>query len=182
MNRESAYFLETARLGFGRWTFSDLPLAIALWGDPQVTSLLGGPFSQEQTKERLTREIATMKDFGMQYWPIFWLESNGFVGCCGVRPYKPEAQILELGFHLRPAYWHKGLALEASRAIIQFAFTALGAKALFAGHHPSNVASQRVLEKLGFRYTHDEIYPPTGLMNPSYLLLPEQKSAETKSP
>jgi RimJ/RimL family protein N-acetyltransferase len=63
-----------------------------------------------------------------------------------------------------------GLALEAGGAVINFAFANLGAKALFAGHHPQNAASRTVLEKLEFRFTHEETYPPTGQMHPSYLL------------
>ncbi len=46
---------------------------------------------------------------------------------------------------------------------------------LMAGHHPKNASSQRVLEKLGFRYTHDELYPPTGLQHRSYLLTADQR-------
>jgi RimJ/RimL family protein N-acetyltransferase len=57
---------------------------------------------------------------------------------------------------------------------MEYAFRALGVKALFAGHNPGNTASRRVLEKLGFRYTHDAYYPPTGLNHPSYLLTPEE--------
>ena len=58
-----------------------------------------------------------------------------------------------------------------SRAVIAHAF-ATGAKALFAGHHPDNASSRSVLEKLGFRYTHHELYPPTGLQHPCYRLDP----------
>jgi RimJ/RimL family protein N-acetyltransferase len=78
---------------------------------------------------------------------------------------------LELGFHFRPAYWGQGLAQEAARAVIAFAFETLPVKALFAGHHPENTASERLLRKLGFRFTHEEIYSPTGLLNPAYLLM-----------
>jgi [ribosomal protein S5]-alanine N-acetyltransferase len=46
----------------------------------------------------------------------------------------------------------------------------LGASALFAGHHPDNTGSRRTLVKLGFRFTHDELYPPTGVMHPGYEL------------
>ncbi|HYM92183.1 MAG TPA: GNAT family N-acetyltransferase [bacterium] len=62
------------------------------------------------------------------------------------------------------------MAVEAGHAIMTFAFDTLGAKALFAGHHPANTASRAVLEKLGFCCTHEEFYPATGLNHPSYLL------------
>ena len=165
-----AYFLASERLGFGHWLTNDFPLAHLLWGNSEVTSLIGGPFTAEQIEQRLTAEIAAMNAYNVQYWPIFLLENDQFAGCAGLRPYRPDQRIYELGFHLRPEYWGRGLAQEAGRAVIAFAFEKLGAGALFAGHHPANSASRRVLIKLGFEFTHDEFYPPTGLEHPSYLL------------
>jgi len=173
VNRSPArdYFLTTERLGFGHWLTSDLPLAHALWENSEVTSLIGGPFTSEQIEQRLNREIASMNAYNMQYWPIFLLENDRLAGCAGLRPYRLEQQIYELGFHLRPEYWGLGLAQEAALAVIALAFDKLGAEALFAGHHPANSASRRVLTKLGFQFTHEEFYPPTGLQHPSYLLM-----------
>ena len=163
------YFLKTDRLSFGYWSAGDLPLALGLWGNARVTKLIGGPFTGAQVELRLTAEIALMKDHKVQYWPIF-LENDEHAGCAGLRPYRPQQQIYELGFHLRPEFWGRGLAQEAGRAVSEFAFEQLGAGALFAGHHPSNSTSSRVLAKLGFQFTHEEFYPPTGLNHPSYLL------------
>jgi len=157
----------TARLRFGIWTDDELPLARELFGDPRVTSLVGGPFDDDQIRARLTTEIRNQRDHGFQYWPIF-LEAGEHVGCCGLKPRAPNVH--ELGFYLRPALWNRGLAVEAARGVIEYAFDRLGAEALFAGHHPENQGSRRTLEKLGFRYTHDEHYPPTGLLHPGYEL------------
>jgi hypothetical protein len=44
----------------------------------------------------------------------------------------------------------------AAEAIIARAFTTLGISGLYAGHHPRNVGSRRLLEGLEFRYTHDD--------------------------
>lgn len=164
------YFLQTERLGFRLWSPSDFDLAMGLWGDPEVTRLFGGPFPPEQVQERLSFEIANWQSSGVQYWPIFLLDSGEHVGCCGLRPYRPEERIFMIGYHLRRAHWGFGYATEAARAARDFAFDTLGARGLFAGHHPENQASGRVLEKLGFRYTHDEYFAPTGLNHRSYLL------------
>jgi [ribosomal protein S5]-alanine N-acetyltransferase len=158
----------TARLFFRRWTETDLPLALALWGDPRVTALIGGPFDSQRVRHLLDAQLAA----DLQYWPVFLRAGSAFAGCCGLRPYPPRARTLELGFHFLPERWGQGLATEAARAAIDLAFTSLGAAELFAGHHPENAASARTLRKLGFRYTHDELYPPTGLRHPSYLLAP----------
>jgi [ribosomal protein S5]-alanine N-acetyltransferase len=170
MQPAHTYFLKTPRLGFRPWSWADFPLAMALWGDPNVTRFLGGPFSEKDVAERLRREIDFDRVHHLQYWPMFFLPDGGFVGCCGLRPYKIAERVFELGFHLRPAYWGTGLAVEAGHAVISHAFGVLGASGLFAGHDPVNAASRRVLEKLGFQYTHDEIYAPTGEMHPSYAL------------
>ena len=65
-----SYFLRTPRLGFSTWSADDLPLAVGLWGDPQVTRLIGGPFPRRWIEERLALEIATQSGLGFQYWPL----------------------------------------------------------------------------------------------------------------
>jgi RimJ/RimL family protein N-acetyltransferase len=170
--------MTTRRLGFRTWSEDDVELALGLWGDPAVTRLIDarGKLSEEQVREQLAQEIATQRQYGVQYWPIFLLENDEHVGCCGLRPHDEAKRILEIGFHIRSAYWGQGYATEAARAVMGYAFGTLGATALFAGHNPKNVVSRHVLEQLGFRYTHDEFYPPTGLQHPSYLLRAEDFS------
>jgi ribosomal-protein-alanine N-acetyltransferase len=159
----------TPRLRFRAWSEDDLPLATALWGDPRVGALVGGPFDQPQVRARLTSELANQATHGVAYWPIALVDGTD-VGCCGLRPREPARRIYELGFYLCVEHWGQGYAVEAGRSVIAFAFDALDAPSLFAGHHPDNHASRRALDKLGFRYTHDELYPPTGRKHPSYEL------------
>lgn len=74
----------------------------------------------------------------------------------------------EIGFHLCPEFWGKGYAKETADVTIDYAFSVLKAKKLFAGHNPNNIASRKVLGKLGFSYVGDEFYEPIGLFHPSY--------------
>ncbi len=163
---------DTARLTFRSWRIEDEDLALSLWGDPSVTALTSarGTLTHDEVRERLALELQLERDHGIQYWPTFLRATGELAGCCGLRPYDLARSFLELGFHLRSAHWGQGLATEAARSAIEHAFTHRAASALFAGHHPKNRSSRRALEKLGFRYTHDEHYPPTGLEHPSYLL------------
>ncbi|HEX4284779.1 MAG TPA: GNAT family N-acetyltransferase [Terracidiphilus sp.] len=162
------YFLRSSRLGFRPWHIDDLPLAHGLWGDPAVTAWLSGPLSAEAIQKRLEHEIRQRDEVGIQYWPIFLLATGDHVGCAGLRPKEP--QVLELGYYLKPAFWGTGLATEAGAALIAYAFTTLDAETLFAGHHPANRASQKVLEKLGFTRAGEEFYKPSGVIEPTYLL------------
>ncbi len=171
------YFLMTARLGFRLWRAEDVEFAVELWSVPAVARYLhaDGPPSRAAVIDRLAREIASEEEHGVQYWPVFRLEDGAHVGCCGLRAHRPDEGVLEFGVHLRPAFWRQGLAHEAGIAVRDYAFSKLGARALFAGHHPENAASGAMLRRLGFRYTHDELYAPTGLHHPSYLLPRESR-------
>jgi RimJ/RimL family protein N-acetyltransferase len=164
------YFLKSRRIGFSTWTADDLPLAVAIWGDPEVTRFHGGAWSQHQIEARLALEIDTFKQCDVQYWPIFLLETGEHVGCCGLHPRNKSNGVWELGCHLRRAFWSMSLGREAAEAVIAYGFDALGVQAIYAGHHPSNEASRQFLQHLGFCYTHDEFYPPTRLIEPCYLL------------
>ncbi len=159
---------DTPRLRFRLFRADDLPIARGLWGDPEVTRFIGGELDDAAVAAKLDEEMARAGEFGVQYWPVFLRDSGEHVGCCGLRP--REEGVLELGFHLRAAFWGRGLAREAASAVIAFAFDELGASWLFAGHHPENAGSRGLLLALGFRRTHDELYPPTGLLHPSYRL------------
>src|SRR4029077_12504246 len=98
------------------------------------------------------------------------LESPEFVGVCGLRPYRPAEEIVELGFYLSPKFWGRGLATEAARAAIAYAFATYQPKKLAAGHHPENLSSKKVMEKLGFKYSHEESFAELGMEIPYYML------------
>lgn len=167
------FFLRTPRLGFSIWNENDISDALELWGNPEVTKFIvaDGIMLKEQVQQRLKKEIEIYSISNIQYWPIYLIETNQNVGCCGLRPYDLENNILEMGIHLKEQYWGKGFALEACSAIIKYAFNTLKVSTLFAGHNPKNTASAGLLKKLGFTYMHDEFYPATGLYHPSYFMI-----------
>ena len=164
------YFLRSERLKFRWWKENDLPLAQQLWGDDAVSVPLGGPFSPAQVAERLARQIAHRAEIGSQYWPMFLADNGDFVGCAGLKPWRVKDRIPELGYHLVPAMWGRGLATEAVHAVSRYGFETLGLPELFAGHHPGNQASANVLLKAGFVYTGEAFYPPSGMVEPTYSL------------
>lgn len=166
------YFIKTERIGFSHWKENDSSLAVLLWGEPEVTHYIcaSGVFSAEEIANRLCTEIGNYEKYHVQYFPIFDLTNGELIGCCGLRPYKCEKNVYEIGFHLRKKYWKQGYGFEAASAMIEYAFDVLQAKELKAGHNPNNIASKKLLTKLGFQYEADEYYKPTGLYHPSYSL------------
>ena len=167
------FFMSTKRIGFSKWNDTDLDLAIQLWGDKDVTRFIcaTGNFTREDIISRLETEIKIELLFHIQYWPIFDLLTEELIGCCGIRPFESEKHSYELGFHLRKKYWGIGYATEAAEAVIDYSFDDLKADQLYAGHHPENVGSEKLLKKLGFLYIGKKYYKPTGLYHPSYELV-----------
>lgn len=167
------FFMKTKRISFSKWNDSDLNLATQLWGDKEVTRFIcaTGIFTKQDIRHRLETEIDNDKLFHIQYWPIFELSTEELIGCCGIRPFDSEVRSYEIGFHLRKKYWGMGYASEAAKAVIDYSFDDLKADKLYAGHHPQNEASKKLLIKLGFQYIGKNYYKPTGLYHPSYELV-----------
>jgi len=166
------YFIESERIGFSVWNKENEQQANLLWGNKEVTKYISatGKMTEKEILERLDKEVDTYSKYMIQYFPVYVKENTEFIGCCGLRPYKKEKKIAEVGAHLLPEYWGEGYAKEACMRIIKYAFETLSFETIFAGHNPNNLESAKLLKKLGFVYSHDEYYAPTGLKHPSYLL------------
>ncbi len=165
-----SYFLHTSRLGFRHWTEADLPLVVALWGDPDVMRHMGGPMDDAAAAARLRLEISRQRAFGVQYWPIFLSSTGEHVGCSGLRPFHEEPEVLEVGVHIRPQFWGGRYGEEAVRAVIGYAFGTLSTRALVAGHGPENDASKALLGRLGFQFSHREPWGAHDIPHPYYRL------------
>lgn len=98
------FFMKTDRIGFSTWAPSDTAPAELVWGDPDVTRYICADerFSAEAIAHRLLTELVHSRRYRVQYWPIFHLKSEKFIGCCGLRPRKMKQ--FEIGFHLRPRF------------------------------------------------------------------------------
>ena len=73
------------------------------------------------------------------------------IGSCGIRMRCAAAHEGDLGYELDPAFWGQGYATEAARTMVQFGFDYLGLHRIWSWCIAENVASARVLEKLGMR-------------------------------
>ena len=143
-----------------------------LWGDPAVTALIDsrGKLSDAEVEEKLRAEIERERSHGVQYWG-YLITAMVFVGCGGLRHwvYTPGERNFEVGFHVVKSCWGSGFATEAARGALEYAWHKSRLSKVYAGHHPDNRASRRILEKLGFEFIGTVSYEPTGLMHPSYV-------------
>ena len=90
---------------------------------------------------------------------VFLKSNRRCIGFAGVGP-KPElGDEIELGYLIADEYKNKGYATEAGKAVIWWAFERAGLDVLSAITHPENKASVRVLEKLGFVFGENRVFP-----------------------
>ena len=165
--------LSSARLTFRSWTDEDTALAEALWCDPEVTHYFGGAMTRELAHGRLDAERERESHLGMQYWPMFLRETGEFAGCAGLRPWQMDPTTIEAGVHLMRSAWGQRLGEEALRTVLAYGFETLRLPMIVAGHGIGHDNSQKLLERVGFGYTHNIKWGPKAIEVRMYAITPE---------
>ena len=154
--------LETARLRGERIQPADLANYRALYNDTRVTATLtvdGQPLPEDELQERFARKLALWEEEGYGLWFFRDRATGHFVGYCGLQPSQHgEAATVELLYATLPDYWGGGLTTEMAAAVLRVGFAQLGLAEVVSYALPINRASQRVMEKQGFRYEGDIVH------------------------
>ncbi len=78
--------------------------------------------------------------------------SKKIIGWCGLQPFDPLPDKKEIFFGLSPDYWNNGYMTEAASAVLEYGFKELDLEEIVAGVKPDNIASIKVLEKIGLTF------------------------------
>jgi len=89
----------------------------------------------------------------------FVLKETGELFGSGGLIWEEDWQLFQVGYNIMKNHWNRGYTTEAMKAILRFAFENLGIKKVSGGHAKENLASAKVIEKLGFVYDRDDITP-----------------------
>ncbi|WP_303631850.1 GNAT family N-acetyltransferase [Streptomyces somaliensis] len=150
-------FLTTERLELRPFTVHDEDLLVELDADPEVMRYLTG--GRPTPPETVRKEImpGMLRRYPGTGLPGFWAArergTGEFLGWFELRPLREDsAEAVELGYRLRRAAWGRGYATEGSRALVERAFTKLGAERIAAYTMAVNHGSRRVMEKAGLEY------------------------------
>lgn len=150
--------LETERLVLARPVPADVGDVERLLGDPRVGDWLGGTLDRPQSADSLNRWSAHWRAHGFGLWVA--RDHNGvLVGRGGLLATVVDgAGAIEVGWAISPDRWGQGLATELGAAAIVVAERDLGLRELVSFTLPDNVASRRVMEKLGFEDACDIVH------------------------
>lgn len=156
---KTTIILETERLALRTWSLDDAEEGYRIWSDAEVMRYIGTgqPNADvEQTRGWLNRMITHQEKHGFCFWAVLEKESGQLLGSCGMAYQLDGGLPIEFGYTLARSHWGRGLATEAAGACLRYIFENLPVPEIAASVDSRNVASQRVLEKIGFVYQRTE--------------------------
>ncbi|GAB3437007.1 GNAT family N-acetyltransferase [Massilia solisilvae] len=145
--------LSTARLRL-RWMIeADAPAHFAVFSDPEVTRFWSsGPWTDmQQAVDAIGRELAAYRDGSAVRFAVELADQPGLIGTVSLHRFVDQSRRCEIGYAFGREHWNKGYAAEAAKAVLDYGFRVLDLNRVEADIDPRNLASARVLERLGFR-------------------------------
>lgn len=144
----------TERLILRAFRFEDKQGLFELDSDPKVHKYLGNhPISEiNECVSDIKQVRQQYKDNGLGRWIILDKNTGDLIGWSGLKLEKHirEFHYYDLGYRIKPKYWGKGIATESAIASLKYGFKQMNLEKICAAAHKENIASNKVLEKVGF--------------------------------
>jgi RimJ/RimL family protein N-acetyltransferase len=143
--------IETARLILRTVAMEDIEDVAHSW------KLDEGPLSRAEAEQKVSWMLDNHRQNALGRLVHLCLaiipkDTRAFIGWCGLDHRDRSKAHPVLFYLLKASYWGQGLATEAAGAVLGYAFGELGLARVDGGAAFENVASRRVMEKIGMRY------------------------------
>lgn len=161
-------FPQSEHLNFRPWVEGDAETLYKLASNPHIGPRAGWPV---HTSIENSREIIQTVLGAPETYALILKESEEIVGsiglimgeCCSAE--NDSHREGEIGYWITEEHWGEGLATEAVKEMVRYAFENLGLDILWCAYYDDNFASKRVQEKSGFIFHHTERDKPCELMH-----------------
>lgn len=119
----------------------------------------GSTWGPERIDDVFERQLRHWDEHGFG-WRAALLDDAQWAGFVGLNHIGPEATEIttdevEIGWWLSPDLWGRGLATEGALALRDEAFGRVGLERIIGRYHPENVASGRIMQRLGMSHERD---------------------------
>ena len=146
--------LETERLLLREITPADFDGLYKMNSDPLIMKYVGD--GTTRSHEQMLQELEILishytRKPGLGIWATELKGSGHFIGASGLVYYDNTHEI-EVGYRLQKEFWNWGYATEASFGLLQYGFKTLALEKIVSSAHVDNMASRRVMEKIGMSY------------------------------
>jgi RimJ/RimL family protein N-acetyltransferase len=155
--------IETERLTLRRFEPGDLDTLVRWNADGLYTRHLAGLQTPEQTVEAYERWERHWDEHGFGILAAVDKATGELIGRSGPQYHRAWPDDPEVGWAFDPAWWGRGLATEAGRASVEWTLGELGFERVVSITTEANLASRRVMEKLGFELRELVPFPELGL-------------------
>jgi RimJ/RimL family protein N-acetyltransferase len=145
--------LTTPRLRLRLLELDDAEGLFSIFADPEVTRYWSSePWDRiEQALDSVEQTLSDYAQGSALRFAIERVERPGIIGTVSLNRFVDACRRCEVGYALARPYWSQGYVGEALRAVLDYGFRKLDLNRVEADVDPGNVASDRVLERLGFR-------------------------------
>ncbi|MDH8679932.1 GNAT family N-acetyltransferase [Fusibacter bizertensis] len=157
-------YFETERLIIRDPIVEDFDSIWEMRKDEDVTEFTGGVtrLTCDEAYEKHLKRCDNCDDTAKEYSVII-KETNDYIGYCGFQ-YCTVLNGLEILYGYAKKYWGNGYAIEAAKAVLEFGITKLNLDEIVAAVNYENVASDKVLIKIGMNYVGDIEWPEQGMV------------------
>ena len=146
--------LHTSRLLLREFVSADWQTVLAYQRDPRYLQYYDWIDRTPEDVQRFVQTLLDQQEEQPRYkfqLAVVLKDTRQLIGNCGLRKSSIEAHEADIGYELSPDRWGQGYATEAARAIVHFGFTELNVHRIWAWCIADNMASARVLEKIGLK-------------------------------
>ena len=146
--------IETARIFLRVYTPEDLDALHAIRNDPDVYQYFPSYYSpppKEKVREGIARHTKRWRENNFGEFAVVEKASGKLIGYCGLM-YLDNTEEIEIYYGFPKKYWGRGFATEAAQAVLKFAFEEVNLAQVVGVTNPKNIASQKVLEKIGLKF------------------------------
>jgi ribosomal-protein-alanine N-acetyltransferase len=151
---EQLLTIDTKRLQLRRLSLADAAAIFDYAQDPAVSQYTcWTPHRSIDDSAVFLNSVAEQYEHDrLIHWGIVLRGEDKLIGTCGFVHWHPAHARAEIGYALARPYWRKGYMTEAVRAAIAFGFHVMMLNRIEALCMPENLASSRVLEKVGMQF------------------------------
>lgn len=160
MRHLGTQIINTKRLVLRPFTVADARAMFTSWSsDDRVTKHLSwvSHTNVDVTEKMLAENVKKYESNQYYMWAITLANSGEIIGSMGVHPSK-HGDFFEPGYCIGFKYWTSGYTTEALAGVCNFMLNQVGLDKLICCHDSENTASGKVMEKVGFKYSHDGEY------------------------
>jgi RimJ/RimL family protein N-acetyltransferase len=154
---------ETPRLYLRQFTPDDLDELYRIYSDAETMKYLTGVRTREATESAIHTMLKRWEEHNFGMWAVVHKIDRKIIGRCGLA-FLDKTPEVELGYAFDKVYWNQGLATEASFASLNYGFNILKLERIVAIARPENIASQRVIQKVGMKYEKNAHYYETDVV------------------